>query len=245
MIFKNSICNIVFPKIDNMRRKAFEIEDHLQDYFNAVNTIPVPDNAPAEIPRISTTTHHGHSTLNISLNNAQLITSFDGDFNNDAKKALLYMEERVYKIANILGAYTNNVFLFSGLTTEIIVESADPVQQIIGTLFKTIPKNKFHEINVKTTQIIRDKYYANIAISNERSYEGFIPPGMDQIIKLANMELKNHSLKYTIDVNDRHGFNTEIDYVSTIENIKEVFEIKRMILEQKLDQLLSEGVMDL
>ncbi|MFJ7755670.1 hypothetical protein ACQKGI_19895 [Peribacillus muralis] len=246
MDIKNSGYNIVFPRIENLRRKAFDIEDSLKDYFTNANIIPVPDNAPAEIPRIQSTSHNGHSNLNISLNNAQLVTNFDGDYNTNVNAALSYLEERVYTVANMLEKYTNGIFLFSGLTTEVIFKKEHPVEHMIDTFFKHSPTkgSSLHEVNLKTTQIVDDKYYANISISNERTYEGQVS-GFEDVVSFADLELKQHSLKVTLDINDRHGFNTQKNYTSSISEVKRIFELNREILELKLENLIKEGVLDL
>ena len=90
-----------------MRRKAFDIEDQLKDYFHQVTLIPVPDDAPEEIPRISTTSHNGHSQLNISLSNTQLFTNYDEAFEGKWENCLEYVENRVNTLYSILGKYTN------------------------------------------------------------------------------------------------------------------------------------------
>jgi len=136
ILVKTARYNMFFPKVANLRRKAFEIEDQLSPYFNAVTLVPVPDEAPEEIPRISTSSHHGHSSLNISLTNAQIATNYDEKFENDWPSCLSYLKERVNQISNVLSKYINGQYLFSGLTIELIVNGHDnPIELIKNNFF--------------------------------------------------------------------------------------------------------------
>lgn len=242
MILKSAGYNIVFPRIDNLRRKAFEIEDHLNEYFTAANIIPVPDIAPAEIPRISSTSHNGHSNLNISLTNAQIVTRFDNDFSINSELSLKYVEDRVYKLTDLLKEYTR--FYFSGLTTEIHFLSTDPISTIIKNFTTQNADNNFYDVNCKFTSLIADKYYVNISVGNERLYEGFANHE-EEIVRLANMNLVEHLIKVTIDINDRHAFNSNKEYWSSVGEIQTIFEIIKDILNHKMERIISEGVIDL
>lgn len=242
MLIKNTRYNIVYPRISNLRRKAFEIEDQLKDYFHQVTLIPVPDDAPEEIPRISTTSHNGHSQLNISLSNTQLVTNYDEFFEGKWEKCLEYVEDRVNTLYSTLGNFINEGYLFSGLTTEIIFDSigdGDPIE-IIKNKFINLKSNiSPHEIEQKITFVIEDEYYVNITFKNLRVYEGlnYQGPGM-----LKNE--KAHYLVCILDINDRHGFNYKDGYTSNIRNARKIIQLTRTILKEKLNTMITEGVFD-
>ncbi|MDQ0154231.1 hypothetical protein [Robertmurraya andreesenii] len=247
MLIKNTRFNIVYPRISNLRRKAFDIEDLLKDYFHQVTLIPVPDDAPEEIPRISTTSHNGHSQLNISLSNTQLITNYDDTFQGKWENCLTYVEDRVNTLYNVLGNYANEGYFFSGLTTEIVFETLtdkepikDPINLIKSKFINIDTNTNPHDIEQKITFVIEEEYYVNITFKNLRVYEGLNiqSPGM-----LRNE--KAHYLVCVLDINDRYGFNYKDAYTSNIENAMKVINITRSILDNKLHKMILEGVFDL
>ncbi|MBP2242630.1 hypothetical protein J2Z40_003207 [Cytobacillus eiseniae] len=242
MLIKNTRYNIVYPRISNLRRKAFEIEDQLKDFFHQVTLIPVPDDAPEDIPRISTTSHNGHSQLNISLSNTQLLTNYDDAFEGNWERCLDYVENRVDILYSTLGNYIKDGYLFSGLTTEIVFDSIldeDPIDLMRNKFINLKTDLSPHEIEQKITFVIEDDYYVNITFKNLRIYEGlnYQGPGM-----LKNE--KDHYLVCILDVNDRHGFNYKDGYTSNIKNAKKIVKITRTILEEKLNKMITEGVFD-
>src|SRR5690606_7925747 len=137
--------------------------------------IPIPDEAPEEIPRISTSSHHGHSQLNVSLTNAQITTNYDENFEQDREGCLGYLKDRVSHITDVLSPYVEGGFLFSGLTTELVIENLDGISPL------DIIKSKFlnyqgsvqpHDLEYKMTFVVDDIHYVNITFSNMRIYEG-------------------------------------------------------------------------
>jgi len=245
ILVKTARYNMFFPKVANLRRKAFEIEDQLSPYFNAVTLVPVPDEAPEEIPRISTSSHHGHSSLNISLTNAQIATNYDEKFENDWPSCLSYLKERVNQISNVLSKYINGQYLFSGLTIELIVNGHDnPIELIKNNFLNYKGSIEPYDLQYKVTFLIDQIYYVNITFSNVRTYEGIVPlyTGIHNFVGLKEI---SNALAVSIDINDRHGFNYEQDYFSSTEKFEHIFEIAYKILDSRLIKMIEEGVIEL
>lgn len=243
MLIKNTRFNLVYPRINNLRRKAFEIEDKLQGYFHPLTLIPVPDEAPEEIPRMSTTSKNGHTQLNISLSNAQLVTEYSQDFENDWEKCLSYIEERIDSLFLVLKEYSRNEYSFSGLTTEIIFDSQeieDPISILKEKFFNLEVNQSIFELEQKLTFIVNEVYYLNITFKNLRIYDDihYQTPGM----------LKNESAHYLLcilDINDRHGFNSKENYHSNSDNSREVVRITKEMLNGKLKEIIEKGELNL
>lgn len=240
VIIKNTRFNIMYPKVNDLRRKAFEIEDALQDYFLPVTLIPIPDDAPEEIPRISTTSKSGHSQLTISLNNTQLVTNYDNDFGRDWSKSLDYTYDRINNVCSSLENYVGKKYLFSGLTTEIIFDSiSEPIQLLRNNFLKLKTNTTPHEIEQKTTFILNDYYYVNITFKNLIIFENNSKHGFGRF-----KEQKEQFLGCILDINDRHGFNSSDDYTSNYKNIDEIINITRSMLEGKLIKMIEERVFE-
>jgi len=243
MLIKNTRFNLVYPRINNLRRKAFEIEDKLEGYFHPLTLIPVPDEAPEEIPRMSTTSKNGHSQLNISLSNAQLVTEYSQDFENDWEKCLSYIEERIDSLFLVLSEYSHNEYLFSGLTTEIIFDNKEvenPISLLKEKFFNLKVNESIYELEQKLTFIVSEVYYLNITFKNLRVY--------DNIHHHTSGMLKNESAHYLLcilDINDRHGYNSKDNYQSNSDNSREVLRITKEMLNGKLKEIIEKGELNL
>lgn len=243
MLIRNTRFNLVFPKVDHLRRKAFEIEERLAHYFSPITLVPIPDEAPEEIPRISTSSHNGHSNLNISLNNAQLFTSYDEKYQDNWKECLDYLVERVNEVSGVIDSYVEGNFLFSGLTTEIVINVGEDPINLIKSQFLNLKSNvEPHDINYKITFVIEEKYYVNITINNLRVYEGLVGDGP---IQLSSLKEKEHTLGLTIDINDRYAHNFNPKHTSSIHEIKKIFDLTDKVISQSISKILSEGVFEL
>lgn len=243
MQIKNARYNMVYPKISNLRRKAFDIEEQLKDYFHQITLIPIPDDAPEEIPRISTTSHHGHSQLNISLSNAQLATNYDEAYESDWSECLSYLRDRTNKVYATLENYIDHGYLFSGLTTEIIFNNesqGDPIELIKDKFLKLQSNLSPHDIEHKITFVIEERYYVNITFKNLRIYQGMTIPTSG-----IQKQQKDHHLLCILDVNDRYGFNYKENYTSSKKETEAIFEITESILRDKLKKMITEGVFDI
>ena len=77
MIIQSCAFTIHFPHNTKIREHLFELEKHFTDFQKPFTLVPLPPDAPMEIPRIVAATEHGHSQLTICGNSAQLVTNFE------------------------------------------------------------------------------------------------------------------------------------------------------------------------
>ena len=66
MIVQNSAVNIMFTRCENIKKQYILNEEVLKEKFNEANILPIPDDAPTEIPRILVKTKGEHSQLSIA-----------------------------------------------------------------------------------------------------------------------------------------------------------------------------------
>ena len=70
MIIDNICFSLSFERIENFRQKIFDIEKKLGNHFiTPLNVLPIPDDAPPEIPRIIARSKQNHTELIVSSNN--------------------------------------------------------------------------------------------------------------------------------------------------------------------------------
>lgn len=248
MIIQNATYSIIYPKANNIRREIFSLEDNLGDLFAKPFALtPIPDEAPEEIPRISATSHHGHSTLNISLNTTQLIVNYDENYWTDREKCLSYIKKNVGQVYKAISKsnIAKSGFLFSGLLLNILfddLDRKDPIDIIMKNFCKFKSTIKPYDISNKLTFVDNDKYYINIACSNVRTYEGITNSGIGS---MANMKQVSHVIGVNLDINDRYAFNYNSGYMSNENQIDEIFKLANSMLNDKIVKFVKEGVLEL
>lgn len=245
MIIQNATYNIIYPQSKNIRKDIFSLEENLKGLFlEPFSLIPVPEDAPPEIPRIQATSESGHSTLNISGNSAQISANYDSNYNKNIDLCLGYLSKRALKTFEGIKGSTNNEYLFSGLTVNIIFDELndkDPINLIKSNFFNIKSEIKPFDINNKVTYILDDKYYLNITCSNIRSYEGLM---LSELNTLANAKEVGHFIGVTLDINDRYAFNYKNGYRSNINELEKIINIAIRVLKEKIHKYILEGVFE-
>ena len=96
MFIQSSIVSIMYNKIDNIKKIYYDNSDLLKSFFNEATVLPVPDDAPVEIPRIILKTLHEHSKLSIT----PVISTFEVQYNNG------------YGFLHIIFSFDESLFIF-------------------------------------------------------------------------------------------------------------------------------------
>lgn len=86
-----------FNKVTDIRHKIDCFETELKDYFHGINSIGVSANISPDYPRLTAISDGGHTKLNVSMINTQIITNFDDNYNTDYNKCFDYIKQRVKK----------------------------------------------------------------------------------------------------------------------------------------------------
>lgn len=221
MKFETCGFNVVFPEIKNIREKFFELESTLTDFAKPFNLISLPDEAPKEMPRILANTLHGHSSLSISCLSAQIMTKFDGDYTNNFELCSSYIFERANKLLEVIGRYTSNKYYFFGISTQINLEKANPVQLMCSQYVKanTFGDSQPYDAALKMTFVEEEIYYINMEIGNERRYNGI---AANNNVSLYGLNEVGNELILTLDINNRYALNNRAEYFAEPEIIKKI-----------------------
>lgn len=246
MKIKNGSFNIVFPHVHCMRENLFNLERVFSNFMVPFNLMPIPNEAPPEIPRILASSKNGHSQLMISGNNVQVTTNFDSRFWYDIDACFKYMENMRNKILESLAhlgleQQGHPSFYYSGLTMNVEYSQEDgildPVEFIANKFLKSsIPATK-RDLAFRTTITIEDTYFVNIEVSNNRILEGMpVLPG-----SLYGTKEVSHTLAVTVDINDRLAFNTKAAYISSKETATNIFNLSYKYISEALPTLIKDG----
>jgi hypothetical protein len=236
----NSSFNLIFPPVQNIRERLFLLEEQLAEYFTKPFTlIPLPNEAPVEIPRISATTHHGFSTLNLSLNSLQLITNFNNNFGENWENCENYLRERIFKIVNILRPLFSHQ-IYCGLTINLMEKTAGKSLDLLLKNFSSEKSfDKIYDLFTKYTFTADDNYYINIQLQNQRLIFNQFANGHLKEIEQDNL------IGIALDINDRYAVNYIPGYLSNEEKIDRIFKLSNVILKDKLKYFIYEGKFDI
>lgn len=244
MIIQSARFNIVFPRVNNIRKKAFEIEDRLTPHYSPVTLIPVPDDAPELIPRIQTTSRSGHSNIEISLTSAQVVVNYDDDFNGDWKKCFEYLKTRAGLMSHSLFPYLQEGVLFSGVTVESVVSDVPAIDLIKNQFLNYRSNLQPHDLEYKLAYVLNQENYINLGFRNSRTFEGMLPANTG-MIDFSTFKEKSNVLAITVDINDRHAFNSDSNYRSDSNSTDQLFSILESLFDGKIQKMIQEGVIDL
>ncbi len=244
MLIQTARFNTFFPKVNNLRKRAFDIEERLQDYYNQISLNSIPDEAPDLIPRIQTNSKNGHSSIEISLTNAQVAVNYDEQFQNNSVNCLNYLQERSALLKTAINPHIEVGTLFSGVSVEAMIEDVPALDIIKNRFMNYKSKADPYDLECKITYILEQRYYLNLVFKNIRFYEGVIQEGT-QFVNFAELNERANVLGISVDINDRYAFNHDNSYRSTEDSENDMFKLAQDLFTNKLEKMIEEGVIDL
>lgn len=230
---------IHFNRVADMRTRMFELEKTLSaGYAKPFQLNSVDDNAPPEIPRIAAQSPDRLNHLQVSQVNLGMLFNHpqpDLDWN----KAYTQLTEYAKGAFTALNGIGIDSFLYSGLTTQVMFAmpgSAEVIEQIRSNLLKV--EGDIFDVGLKLTLVEDNKFFINYHFANKTDYE----PGthVPRMIP-AYLKAVRHGLLFTLDVNDRYGFNHEREYVSEPEDGFAVLRKNHQIITEKMEDIVLRG----
>ncbi len=242
----HALFNMVFPKLSDIRLRFVDIESVLSDSFLPGQCLPIPNDAPPEIPRMIFNSLNGHSTLSISSINAQLTVNFDSHFHRDLDNCYRYLSKKANVLIKLLGQFMNEGFLYSGLsingTLDPLTADEDDSLRFMSNRFLNFECNpKPVELSSKLVFVQENKFYINLSFANTTLFNGI--PQMAG--SLMNLKSVGKAVTFDVDINDRYAFNYDANYRSTQESAEKVLSISRFFMENRLGKFIKEGVLEI
>lgn len=240
MQFVNSKFNVLFQPVNEIRRKGLNLETNLKSIFQTPLTfLPIPEDAPFDIPRINGTSIHGHTSLSVSKTNIEMTTKFDGSFLSNWNLCCDYLRDKISVFDTIRKDLEIKEFLFCGLTTNFFVNTKEefgvcPLDLITDRFVNLKSKRKPVNYNYQITFSENDIYYINFTFQNLAPLRKV---GNSAILK-PSFEGSNEILSIILDVNDRYAFNKQDAYISDNEKINAVLEISKKIISEKINAII-------
>lgn len=235
--------SVFFPRQINIRKHFFNIESIFSNKFSSpFQLLPIPDDAPAEIPRIEAHSQNGHSKLNISQSHILFQTHYDSGWEIDWGRISQYLSENmglIYKALESLGLVSLN---FAGLVVEMyypLGNNEQAIRKLKDIYLKSdLAASEFIDLNLRFTQVKEGKYYINYHVSNSRKFEGAA-----QIPRLVPAYLKEHGhgVSLKLDINDRYAYNYQREYISDSQEGLQLLNLVGTVFSKGIDNLLESG----
>lgn len=230
--------SISFERCTDVRRRTNEMEDRLQSrypgHFGQPQLIPVPDELDPEVPRVIFGSKHGFSQIIVSQVSLTLNVAYSPDWQIDITKGRQYLKERVavlYSLFDVMRGERLSAY-FCGLTTRARLQSNADDAATVGALIKRVARNgdgqTTHDINVRRTIIVGDRFFSNTTIQNYRAWRA--EQNTSQIPRLRRDAAFECGIEIVGDFNDRFSFNEREGYISTPDVADEV-------IDQGLDEM--------
>ncbi|MDT8383474.1 MAG: hypothetical protein RRB22_03580 [Gammaproteobacteria bacterium] len=209
-IVVQSRVSVLFEPVQGIRKNIFAIEESLNNQFLAPNLIPVPDDAPGEIPRIELRSKNGHSMMQFSQIRADLTTQYDGNFNADHHACFSYIKEKGSLLSGAINVFQPDVAV-TALSITVRWPAKDDVNESIKSMkgmFLTdcMSVDDLEDFRINKTTWVRNDYFLLTTVNNYRVFAASTPIETPHP-SLANLELKEHGLEMELEINDKRTFN--------------------------------------
>lgn len=240
MIIQNSAVNIMFSRCENIKKQYILNEEILKERFNEASILPIPDEAPSEIPRVIVKTKGEHSQLNIAPEAVNFQTVYSDDYTQNWELCEEYIKSRIENIFKLTDKFTAEQYKYIGIVTNLIWDnvSKDGNKILFNNLFGIPSADNLDDLVVKYTYIEKEKYYANITLQSARIYKN---SNVNEAGSFVEDNLEAHTIGITLDINDRYAFNMQKGYLSNKANFDELLNLTTVIINSKLKNLVEKG----
>ena len=240
MLFNETSISLKYKKIENLKKTYFVNEEILKKHFNEATVLPIPDEAPFDVPRIMVKTIHEHAQLNISPIAATFHVAYNDGFERNWDTCKEYICERMSSVFDFLNLMTDNDYEYIGVVSNIIVDDIqkEGARVLSNNLLKRKLDNIF-DINIKYTFVEEKNMFVNIMLQNARLFKDGV--NVDNAGELNLENQKKESIGAIIDINDRYGFNNDKNYKTSSEMLGKLLDKMSEIIDDKLMPLIERG----
>lgn len=213
-----STISVLFQPFPEARKSIFKLEEALKEGFLTPELLPVPDEAPPEIPRIQFRSRHGFSILRFTPVRIDLETNYDAQYSSDIKKCFDYISAKSENVQRALGVISPQI-AFVALTIKVrwdekSLSPADSAKQLSSKYLADEAGEGLEEFRASRTKIVDGKYYVRTTPYNFKVFQakGAIATPFPRI---SYLDLVEFGLEKEIEINDRYAYNADEKYISS------------------------------
>ena len=233
MKINNIIVTFWFNKVTDIKNKINYFEEELKEYFNGINSIGVPADINPDYPRLTAISDGGHTTLNVSMINLQLVTRFDNEYNLDYEKCFDYIKQRILKIYDLLTQKLKVNILYGAISIFEEVDINKPMQVLKENLLAQHLNGNYFEAGVRLVELVDDKYYKNLIyntaknitinqVVNKYKKEIILP-----LISMSEVKIEKENISINYEINDKYMFDKNKNYNMNYDNLLEMIKIAK------------------
>ncbi len=238
MKIKNIVATLYFEREVAPRKFIDALESAFPDRFNKpFNVQPIPNDAPAMIPRITINSQNGLENIIISQINMQYSINFSEPIENIDTVIESYKEIILNIFKGIKQSLNKEAYYF-GISSVIEKDSENPINDIKDEYLKALDENTC-ELNIRYGKKEQDKYYINYLINNSKEVTGSFTVAQGEheinleIISTSKFKEVRHFIQKTIDINDKLAFNEDENYRTSEDEITNIIDkLKTKLLEE-------------
>lgn len=241
MLIQGTSITVSYKKIEGIKKVYYNNESILRGLFNEALVLPIPDDAPVEVPRIIVKTLNEHGQLNISPIATTFEVHYDSGFERNWDECASYLLERMEKVFEFLNILTNNTYDYVGLVSNILYDEVvnNGTKKIASSLLQSNGIKDIYDINIKYTFIEKESFFINIMLQNARLFNKEVDASTAGFFRTCNQSAE--SIGAIIDINDRYGFNTIANYKSDANMLNELVRYMGNVINNKLGTLIEKG----
>lgn len=181
-----------------IRKRVFEFEEKLKDFFNIpFRIISIPDNFDPSIPRFESQSKHGHSLLQVSGTRLTLLTLYDNKFQGDLDKIREYVVERARFFSDLL-RQEKKLFIAFIIQLGFEMDYIDINEFIKKNTGVFAMNSNTVDFNLIYSFPFNEKYYLNVTASK------YIPNGLtienNSILKIDDLK---KGISISLDINSK------------------------------------------
>lgn len=249
MIILSTNFNISFDtdiSSSDIKKSVLSIYDKtLKDKYNPPLILPVPDEIPGEVPVAIMKSKGEHTQIILTKKSLTVGTGYDNSFNMEWKKCEAHLREKIEDALSTINEIGIEKLNFIGLVTQIIYdEVGDASRYLFDHLMKFKSEKKIYDASCRLTYSSNGKYYVNIGIENTRLYDGKPITTEDNRVLFEKEKETGNNIAFTIDVNDRFGFNFTENYVSKPDNVENIVKYTSGVISNIRD-IIEKGVVEI
>ena len=212
---------IVFDEINDVRSYATKFDKDLDKFFDTpANMFSVGDDVDPTVPRFRYTSKHKHSLLHISSVAAEMFTRFKGDeFSSNIDSIIDYCKQREKFLESAINENSKKI-KFVGFMVKMQKEfgnldfsDASPAKFVASKFLKpnvvsSSNTNKLEDASFRVSFAYDDRYFANIQVSNYKSFGQRVFSQEDGTVRIVTPSLKDldflsQGVEISLDINNR------------------------------------------
>lgn len=230
--------SLFYPEQRSFSTHEQDIFARLEGRYFPARLVTISGAPGDEEQRLLFQSQHGHSQIVVSAGNVTLNVSYSPDWQTKPADAREYMRERTLLLFGALESFGGGPPLFCGSVTRAQLPSQADDRTLASFVARTFAgqdqPEDFHDVILRTTVVIDDRFFSNVTVQNYRVWSVSLPTAA--VYRVSRFSAADRGVEVISDFNSRYAFNEDRPFEVTRENALEMLDRNFAILEQTIDK---------